>query len=115
MAVVDFDKFNFSLKKHNEGTDMSLLRYFWSELIGKDLEGVQPLTTDYDSFNIEAFYNFCRKCPFTKKVREYAYPFVALKNVDKNDMDEYIIATWLKNHESIKTYEKELDGISVPR
>ena len=78
MAVVDYDKFNFSLQKFSEGTSMEQLRKFMPELSKKDLAGVSPISSDFNSFNIESFYNFCRKSPIDGEDQQCAYPFVAL-------------------------------------
>ena len=113
MAVVDYDKFNFSLQKFSEGTPMEQLRKFMPELSQKDLAGVSAICSNYNSFNIESFYNFCRKSPIDGEDQQWAYPFVALKNVNQEELDEFIIGTWIKNHESMEKYEKKLDAISI--
>ena len=113
MALVDYDKFNFVQKKYEQGVPLKDLRKFMPELASRDLEGVSPLASEYDYLDVEAFFNFCRKSPFDGQDRQSAYPFVALRNVNQIEMDEYIIGTWMKNHESMETYEKELNEISI--
>jgi len=82
MAVLDFDKFNFAMQKYAEGTEMEKLRAFMPELSKKDLRGVAPISDDFDKFDIETFYKFCRNSPIDGEDQQWAYPFVALENVN---------------------------------
>jgi hypothetical protein len=87
---------------------METLRKFSPELHNKNLEGVSAITSDYNTFNLEAFYQFCRTNPADGEDQQWAYPFMGLKNVDQTELDEFIIGTWIKNHESVESYEKDL-------
>ena len=113
MAVIDYDKFNFAVMKYKEGVSMAELRKFIPELTKKDLKGVAPIVSDFDTFNIEAFYNFCQKHPADGEDQQWAYPFMALENVNQTELDEFVIGTWIKNHDSIESYQKKLDAISI--
>lgn len=82
MACNDYDKFNFAVKMVQAGQSQQNIGKFSPELRNKNLMGVSPLSEDYDSFNIEAFYSFCRKHPVGGEDQAWAYPFVTLKNVN---------------------------------
>lgn len=113
MAVIDFDKFNFAIKKFAEGTKMDTIKAFIPELNKKDLTGVSAISSDYDKFDIDVFYEFCRHSSIDGEDMKWAYPFVALENVNREELDEFIIGTWIKNHDSIESYQKQLDAISI--
>jgi hypothetical protein len=66
MATSDYDKFNFAVKMFQKGESIERLSKFVPELRGKSLDGVAALSDDFDSFNIKAFYDFCRTNPATK-------------------------------------------------
>ena len=42
---------------------MEKLTKFAPDLHRKSLDGVKPITEDYNSFDISAFYQFCRTHP----------------------------------------------------
>lgn len=59
------------------------------------------LGQNYDEFNLERFYSFCRTDPKDGRDQSYLYPFIKLEKVNQFELDEFVIGTWLKNHVKI--------------
>ena len=59
MACNDYDEFNFAVMSHKQGGSQESIRKFIPGLAKYSLEGVSPLSDDFDKFDIQAFYNFC--------------------------------------------------------
>ena len=64
--------------------------------------------TDYDQFNLELFYEYCRRNPQNGEDNGSLYPFITLTNVDQKEMDEFVIGTWMNNHLNREQMQAEL-------
>jgi len=84
MAVCDYDRMVFSLKQLKNGHSHEALTKFNSDLKLKNLVGLKTplLEQEYDTFDIEQFWSFCKTCPITGDAQDGSYPFVNLTNVN---------------------------------
>jgi hypothetical protein len=53
------------------------------------------MTQDYDKFNIDLFYKFCRENPIDGTPQDFMYPFINLKNADQKELDQFVIGSWV--------------------
>jgi hypothetical protein len=67
------------------------------------------MTQDYDEFDIDLFYDFCRKNPMDGSAQDYIYPFINLTNVDQKEMDKFVIGSWVQNHRSEDVINQEMN------
>lgn len=63
MACNDYDEFNFAVRSYQEGDSQELVRKFLPWLARYDFECVAPLSEEFDTFNLNAFYRFCHLHP----------------------------------------------------
>jgi hypothetical protein len=53
------------------------------------------MTQDYDKFNIDLFYKFCRENPIDGTPQDFMYPFINLENADQKELDQFVIGSWV--------------------
>lgn len=124
MALADFDRMVFCCQMIKEGFNIKHIRMGVPEF--KKVSLVQILSSlvtendgsaiippkitfqDYNQFDVQLFYDFCRKNPFTDQSQDWMYPFVNLENVDQKEMDKYVIGAWIENHMSDEALKTEI-------
>ena len=80
-------------------------------LIAPEFKNSDPskyLSQDYNKFNIELFYQFCRENPIDGSPQDFMYPFINLTNVDQKELDKFVIGSWMQNHQSEDKMKQEL-------
>lgn len=98
MALEDFDNIVYLSKMARKGARISDI-----SLIAPEFKNVLPpqlMIQDYNTFNLELFYEFCKTNPLDGSSQDYMYPFINLTNVDQKEMDKFVIGSWVQNHRS---------------
>ena len=124
MAVQDYDTMVYLCKMVNDGAQVShisliapefknvtpprVLNRLTTSNCGLPFESPKIMSQDYDEFNLGLFYDFCKVNPLDKSPQDYIYPFVNLKNVDQEELDKFVIGTWVENHKKKDVMKKEL-------
>jgi len=108
MALEDFDNMVYLSKMARLGTSVEHISLIAPEF--KNLMPPQFMTQDYDKFNIDLFYEFCRVNPLDGSKQDFMYPFINLTNVDQEELDKFVIGSWVLYHRSEEVIKQELSS-----
>ena len=106
MALEDFDNMVYLSKMGRQGARISDI-----SLIAPEFKNVLPpqlMIQDYDTFNLELFYEFCKTNPLDGSAQDYMYPFINLTNVDQKELDKFVIGSWVQYHRSEDIISREM-------
>lgn len=109
VAITDYDKMIFAsqLITTKDG-DRCVKVNLKDNSKNKEVKEDYVCLTDYDQFNLELFYEYCRRNPENGQDNGSLYPFITLKNVDQKELDEFVIGTWMNNHLNREQMQLEL-------
>lgn len=86
LAIEDYDKMIFASKlisgDDSDAGSRCMLVNLKDNSKNKELKEDYVCLADYDQFNLELFYEFCRRNPENGKDNGHLNPFITLKNVD---------------------------------
>jgi len=96
MALEDFDNIVYLSQMAREGTSVDEICLLAGEFKNITNDGSMPfMTQDYDKFNIDLFYKFCRENPIDGTPQDFMYPFINLENADQKELDQFVIGSWV--------------------
>lgn len=93
MALEDFDNIVYLSQMAREGTSVEDISLISREF--KNIKKDEYMTQDYDQFNLDLFYKFCRENPIDGTPQDFMYPFINLKNTDQKELDQFVIGSWV--------------------
>ena len=109
LSIEDYDKMIFASKLiTGDSGDRCIQVNLKDNSKNKELKEDYVCLADYDQFNLELFYEFCRRNPETGNDNAYLNPFITLKNVDQKELDTFVIGTWMNNHLNREQMQAEL-------
>ena len=91
LAVKDYDRTVFGVRKLFEGQKMTRVEKFVPELReSKDIESLEEMHVEYDKFDIEHLYQFCKENPINKAKQNYQF----MKLERTKELDDVVSEIW---------------------
>ena len=94
LAVEDYDRIVFGMSRLHKGDDLTTVQKFLPEL--KVAIEPSPMWQNYDKFDLDAFYKFCKENPIDHSTQPYMQSFLDLERT--TEVEEFIVGIWIKNH-----------------
>lgn len=108
LAIEDYDKMIYASKLITGDDGSRCIQVNLKDNSkSKELKEDYVCLADYDQFNLELFYEFCRRNPETGKENS-SNVFTNLANADKKELDQFVIGTWMNNHLNREQMQAEL-------